>query len=194
MKLRKSIIESLPTTAQKCNPYIYATCVKGTIGQEVIKEHECSLPFLPGYDTIRRMCGRNVTIEIIKKLFKAIKSSDYKDCHNVQPCKSVVYTLSNPETKDLPPRFTDAKVFVTFENTMVENIMDSYDYTSISIFSEIGGSVGVLTGISCITIVEFLLGIQKKLFEIYQKRGKVTPTRVFKVKENLKGQLPEIRY
>ena len=87
-----------------------------------------------------------------------------------------------------------AKVFVTFENTMVENIMDSYDYTSISIFSEIGGSVGVLTGISCITIVEFLLGIQKKLFEIYQKRGKVTPTRVFKVKENLKGQLPEIRY
>ena len=140
------------------------------------------------------MCGRNVTIETINKLFKAIKNSDYKDCHNVQPCKSVIYTLSNPETKDLPPRFTDAKVFVTFENTMVENIMDSYDYTSISIFSEIGGSVGVLTGISCITIVEFLLGIQKKLFEIYQKRGKVTPIRVIKVKENMKGQLPEIRY
>ena len=140
------------------------------------------------------MCGRNVTIGIIKKLFKVIKSSGYKDCHNIQPCKSVVYTLSNPETKDLPPRFTDAKVFVTFENTMVENIVDSYDYTSISIFSEIGGSVGVLTGISCITIVEFFLAIQKKLLELYQKRGNVTHIRVVNVKQNQKPQLPALTY
>ena len=192
LKFRKTIIDSLPTTAQKCNPYIYATCVKETIGREVIEEYGCSLPFLPGYDKIGKLCGRDITIATITKIFDATQSSDYKDCHDVQPCQSVVYSLSNPESKALPPRFNDAKVLVTFESTMVENVVDSYDYNSISIFSEIGGSVGVLTGISCITIVEIFLKIIKKLIDLYKNRDRVTPIKVITVQENQKAPLPDM--
>ena len=173
MKVRKTIVESLPTTAQGCNPYIFATCVKETIGREVIQDYGCSIPLLPGYDKIGKMCGRNLTIDIITKIFEAtVQSSHYKDCHDVQPCSSVVYSLTNPETKDLPGNSDEAKVFLTFESTMVENIIDTYDYNSISIFSEIGGSVGVLTGISCITIVEVCLKIHKKLFAMFNKTNR----------------------
>ena len=45
----------------------------------------------------------------------------------------------------------------------VEVIEDNYDYTFISIFSEIGGSIGVLIGMSCMTIVDGLLMIHKKI-------------------------------
>ena len=158
----------------------------------MIQDYGCSLPFLPGYDKVRKMCGREVTIATITKIFDATQSSNYKDCHNVQPCKSVVYSFSNPEFKELPPRFTDAKVYVTFESTMVENIVDSYDYNSISIFSEIGGSVGVLTGISCITVVELFLRIIKKSIELYKNRDRVTPVRAIMVKENQKLPLPDM--
>ena len=45
----------------------------------------------------------------------------------------------------------------------VEVIQDNYDDTFISIFSDIGGSIGVLIGMSCMTIVDGLLMIHKKI-------------------------------
>ena len=138
------------------------------------------------------MCGKEVTIATITKIFDATQSSDYKDCHDVQPCKSVVYSFSNPEFIELPPRVKDAKVHITFESTMVENIVDSYDYNSISIFSEIGGSVGVLTGISCITFVELFLRIIRKSIELYKNRDRVTPVRAIMVKEKQNAPLPDM--
>ena len=45
----------------------------------------------------------------------------------------------------------------------VEVIEDQYDNTFISIFSDIGGSIGVLVGMSCMTIVEGLLMLHKKV-------------------------------
>ena len=174
LKLRKTIINSLPTTVKKCNPYIYVTCVKELIAEEVINEHGCSLPILPGFiNGTTKMCGRDTTINILSKLFDTtVKKTNYKHCHNVQPCKNVVYSLTNPDKRSLPSHETVAKVQVTFESTMVESIEDSYDYNAISIFSEIGGSVGVLTGVSCMTIVELCLGLHKKLFAMLNKSNR----------------------
>ena len=78
-----------------------------------------------------------------------------------------------------------AMMIIQFENTMVYNITiilillmtnslmllsiqvevieDQYDNTFISIFSDIGGSIGVLVGMSCMTIVEGLLMLHKKV-------------------------------
>ena len=50
---------------------------------------------------------------------------------------------------------------------MVEVIEDSYDYNPVSIFSEIGGSIGVLTGISCMSIVELLIAFHRKLLAMF---------------------------
>ena len=48
----------------------------------------------------------------------------------------------------------------------VEVIEDNYDDTFISIFSDIGGSIGVLIGMSCMTIVDGLLMIHKKIHKM----------------------------
>ena len=64
-----------------------------------------------------------------------------------------------------------AHVTINFENTMVEVIKDSYDYDFISIFSEIGGSIGVLIGMSCMTIVEFGLMLHEKIHSLLCKKN-----------------------
>ena len=160
-------MNSLPTTASPCNNYIYRTCVLGTIGQEVETKYGCSLPLFRQFKRVGKVCDREISIEIMSNISNAILSTHFKDCHDVQPCQTVTYSLMNPEKKKLAPGEATAKVYLSFESTMVEVIEDSYDYNPVSIFSEIGGSIGVLTGISCMSIVEFLIAFHRKLLAMF---------------------------
>ena len=117
------------------------------------------------------VCTDNVSLEIIKLLTDKLHQDEYGYCKNIKPCNSVVYSLVNPTSimgkpGEIP---NDAKIVLTFENTMVEVIQDSYDYTFISIFSEIGGSIGIMIGISCMTIVEFILMVHKRIHGMMNK-------------------------
>ena len=103
----------------------------------------------------------------MSNISNAILSTHFKDCHDVQPCQTVTYSLMNPEKKKLAPYETTARVYLTFESTMVEVFEDSYDYNPVSIFSEIVGSIGVLTGVSCMSIVELLIAFHRKLLAIF---------------------------
>ena len=160
-------MNSLPTTASPCNNYIYRSCVIGTISQEVETKYGCSLPLFRQFKRVGKFCDREISIEIMSNISNAILSTHFKDCHDVQPCQTVTYSLMNPEKKKLAPYETTARVYLTFESTMVEVIEDSYDYNPVSIFSEIGGSIGVLTGISCMSIVELLIAFHRKLLAIF---------------------------
>ena len=52
---------------------------------------------------------------------------------------------------------------IELQSYIVESITDSYDYDFISIFSEIGGSLGILVGLSIMTLVEFFIDLKKAL-------------------------------
>ena len=60
----------------------------------------------------------------------------------------------------------EAIIYVTFENNLVQVIEDSYNYSFLSIFSEIGGAVGIMVGMSCMTIIEYLLMLHKKSYNL----------------------------
>ena len=60
----------------------------------------------------------------------------------------------------------DTNISISYENYNVEYLEDSYVYGFISIFSEIGGSIGILIGLSCMTIVDFLIEVYKKIFKL----------------------------
>ena len=53
-------------------------------------------------------------------------------------------------------------IYLTFENDLVQVIEDQYVYSIMGIISEIGGAVGILVGMSVMTIVEYFLMLQKK--------------------------------
>ena len=135
--------------------------------------YNCFLPFLPK-NGAKTVCSNNVSLAIIKFLSQKLHEDEYGHCKNIKPCNSVVYSLVNPTSNPGPPgkTLTVAKIALTFENTMVEVIQDSYDYTFISIFSEIGGSIGIMIGISCMTIIEFFLMVHKRIHGMMNKNHK----------------------
>ena len=99
----------------------------------------------------------------------ALTKKEYKNCRDDKPCNIVNFHLSNAENAhyrdedpDIVPGFV--KVSFYFENYIVKEITDSYDYNFISIFSEIGGSLGILVGMSIMTIVECLANFFLKMY------------------------------
>lgn len=131
---------------------------------EVNEVHNCTITFLSKGNS-REVCSKSVTLDIIKKIKQALHLKQFGDCQDLKPCKDVRYqkeeTFSN-----FNPRNPTTEFMIYYAVFMVEQLEDSYVYSFISIFSEIGGSLGVLIGLSCMTIIDFFIEIYEKFFKI----------------------------
>ena len=150
----------MPTKARHCNPTDYQTCVKDAFNRNTLTNYDCYLPFL-GNSKFKNYCPRNVTLKIIQELKMAIHEKEFENCTNHKPCNSVIYTVLDRGIQRY--KYGNNYVQIGFNDLLVEVIKDSYVHTFISIFSEIGGSLGVLVGISCMSVVEFMINIYKNL-------------------------------
>ena len=131
-------------------------------------------------NTTLDQCSNDITLKGIKDLKKALEQEQFGDCTDQKLCNNIFYELVNPEdltlhgkkfqlggkTTPYLERITTTRIHLSFDGFIVEVIEDSYDYTFISIFSEIGGSIGILIGMSCMTIVEFLLDVKNYLSKL----------------------------
>ena len=95
----------------------------------------------------------------------ALDQYQYEECLDIKPCYDVQYKFSLTPTYP-NPMSQDTNISISYENYNVEYLEDSYVYGFISIFSEIGGSIGILIGLSCMTIVDFLIEVYKKIFKL----------------------------
>ena len=135
-----------------------------TINQDIGKKYNCSLLFL-GKNGAQEFCSNKISLMVIKTLKNALQLKEYEGCQDYPLCDTVIYNVLNPPfTKALWAKTRITAQQISFKNFIVESIEDSYDYNFISIFSEIGGSIGILVGMSCMTIVEFSMEMYKKLF------------------------------
>ena len=156
-------MESLPTKARHCNPTDYQTCVKDAFDRRTLMTHDCFLPFL-GNSKYKEYCPRNVTLKIIQELKMAIQEKEFENCTKHKPCNNVIYSVLDRQFQKFGFGFGDSYVQIAFNDLLVEVIKDSYVHTFISIFSDIGGSLGILVGISCMSVVEFTINIYKYVF------------------------------
>ena len=83
---------------------------------------------------------------------------------DVKACHDVKYTLETSVPSASWSPYTDFQF--KFKNYDVEQFEDSYVYSFITIFSEVGGSLGVLIGLSCMTIVDFFIEIYKTFCKV----------------------------
>ena len=128
---------------------------------------------------------------MVKKIKSALNQEKYENCKRQKLCNTVKFELVNPRnmvpksekekttttsTKKPSPFMnptTTLQIEINYEETVsiqifyesfiVEVIKDSYTYTFINIFSEVGGALGILAGLSCMTVIEFLTNIFKSL-------------------------------
>ena len=122
---------------------------------------------------------------MIKKIKSALNQEKYENCKRQKLCNTVKFELVNP--RNIPkhdgtttkttkkPSFINpttpqieineetVSIQIFFESFIVEVIKDSYTYTFINIFSEVGGALGILAGLSCMTVIEFLTSIFKSM-------------------------------
>ena len=60
-------------------------------------------------------------------------------------------------------------VNISFKSYIIEEIKDSYYYDFTTILSEIGGSLGILVGVSCMTIFKFCIYVQTRITSLHQR-------------------------
>ena len=128
--------------------------------------------------TEEEVCSSNVSLYTIREMKIALDLDEYGNCKDLKLCNDIVYELVNPENpthggiiveKDRSDhRIRKAFLKFSFDGLIVQIIGDSYDYDFFSIFSEIGGSIGILIGMSCMTIVEFLIDAKKCFSKLYK--------------------------
>ena len=154
--MKKTIIRSLPTRDNPCVYEDYSTCISNTVQETVKQDHHCYISFLGNKNGELNHCPNNVSLSMIKEIKNALKKKQYKTCLDKKPCNAVDFTFSYDQfsPQSLNPYTTLSFYFKDF---IVEEVKDSYVYSFISIFSEIGGSLGILVGLSCMTIVEFIM-------------------------------------
>ena len=56
-----------------------------------------------------------------------------------------------------------AKVYISLETEVVQNIIDSYAYDLQSLIGEVGGTLGLFLGLSTYSVVEFVTYIIEKI-------------------------------
>ena len=164
IKVRKKIVKNLPTRDEPCVTMNYVTCVSDFLAKKYAELDKCSVPFLYKNTTFSTTCSKNITLNLIQEWKLAMKKDEFDQCLDLKQCNSVEFNIVDKgtwkESQDGPV------IKIELQSYIVESITDSYDYDFISIFSEIGGSLGILVGLSIMTLVEFFIDLQKGISKL----------------------------
>ena len=161
MRFKKEVIKSLPTQNENCVSVDYETCALDTIKRNAIEQHNCSLPFFSNEKKLPQ-CSNEMTLVKIKEIKMALsnKEGKYRNCKDDKPCNIVNFQLTNAESAIQYEDDTNiSSVKLLFRDYIVEEITDTYNHNFISMFSDVGGALGILVGLSCMTVVEFLINL-----------------------------------
>ena len=157
VKIKKTIIDSLPTKNYKCGRSHFITCLKNTIAEDLVKQNNCYIPFL-SFDNSYNVCPKEVTLRVVKTwLHHILTLDDYQGCSYLKPCQDIVYTFAEKNLRK------PGQLEIQFQNKFVEVITDTYSFTSLSLFAELGGVIGMLLGLSVIGSFQALMGAFLKL-------------------------------
>ena len=171
LKIKKLVIKSLPTKSYSCGEMAFESCLKATLAKRLEMEHNCYIPFL-NLDGNKTICSNEIILNAIHNLEHHIKTKEtFENCQDLKPCHEVVYytvEYANSESKHFV--FKDG-LMIYFPNQLVEVITNSYSYTGLSLFAELGGVIGMLLGFSVFGLLDTLINnLQKFLIFIRGRR------------------------
>ena len=160
IKLSKSKFESLNQEGFKCvddDPFYGPQNLKHKeAGLKLIEKYNCSLPWMAHWDfpnvTRCEVGNFNESIfQIVQDWLGFYKYSfDYED---LLPCDRIVFEdviEASPKTlKDDRSRVT-----IQYVNPYIQVIKDSHSYDMQSLIGEVGGTLGLLLGLSFISIFD----------------------------------------
>jgi hypothetical protein len=158
----KKVIKSLPTPNSECNSEPKWQCRTKHILNYIIDKHDCLLPIgseaFEDQNSIKnkykycdadllRMEQSVLGLEIIKNMDKTV-------CHVRQPCNIIKYFIN----VDSYPSISDntSMVILKIQSPTIEYIVDTYYYDAQSFIGEVGGTLGLLLGLSILSLVDVI--------------------------------------
>ena len=160
LKIKKTIIETLPTKKYKCVRNHFETCLLNSIHGKTIRDYNCSIPFIDKNSKFQT-CSREVVLNVsrtIKNFVSRQNHDENKDkfgeCEFGKPCTDMIYSIADKDQLPNNNSKLEAQITIKYENMLVEIIRDSYSYPFISLFAEVGGVLGMLLGLSIYGIFE----------------------------------------
>ena len=116
-------------------------------------QHKCYISFLSYHKNLKE-CSNPVTMEAVKTWNYHIATfEDYETCQYFKPCNDIIYSVSEFPGSGGRER----SITIQFESKIVEIIKDSYTYTFLNLFAELGGVVGMLLGLSLFGILDSIV-------------------------------------
>ena len=174
IKLSKTVFDSLSQANSPCsgdNLYGPILCKTRKAGQKFVEKYNCSLPWLDfedfeGFDQCpNQMVGQdNETITIFDLVHDWPKIYDsITNCGDLLPCHRVIYedfieqrTPSTDFGLNGWISGNDSSLTIQYGNPFLQVIKDSVSYDLQSLIGEVGGTLGLLLGLSFLSIFDLL--------------------------------------
>ena len=176
LKLSKTRFESLSQEESQCSLDLFGgptKCRSLHAGWQVVQKFNCSLPWMYELDFLNiSRCQDHNNIGNVTRLWIEIFNDEIIDeCkEDLLPCIRTVYEDSLEEFSAVGQHYGDSvasnssRLSIQFPNPYVQVIKDSYSYDMQSLIGEVGGTLGLLLGLSFISVFDLIESILDWLF------------------------------
>ena len=157
IKLQKLNLSSISTDDNPCNAednYGYDRCKHLQKGQEILQIFGCRLPWMNSIDFGQDFDFCKNASVVQKARLEATKIH-YKDCNRFSRCNRAKYQIVGSEVEDTQTNMK-SKLTLQFANTDVQVVKDFYSYDAQSLIGEVGGTLGLLLGMSFMSIFDLI--------------------------------------
>ena len=162
LKISKTIMENLNRENEPCYEeefYGYEKCkyLKGS--EKFIEKYNCTLPWMSTYEFgYHTSCESNSVpfmdlydlIEESKKLYKNV------ECAKYLPCKRSIYEDLLQQEPTAVGAEMKSKLTIRYSSPYIQVIKDSWSYDMQSFIGEVGGTLGLLLGLSFASVFDLL--------------------------------------
>ena len=176
LKLSKTKFESLSQDDSQCSSDLFdgpTKCQSQHAGWQVVHKFNCSLPWMHDLDFLNiPRCQDHDNIGNITKFWIKVFNEEVIDkCKDdLLPCIRTVYEDSLEELSAFGQVSGDgvgtnsSRLNIQFPNPYVQVIKDSYSYDMQSLIGEVGGTLGLLLGLSFISVFDLIESILDSLY------------------------------
>lgn len=137
-------------------------------GQFIINRYNCRLPWMnpKEFDEEYLLCEpEGGFTDLLADWDKAVKNAE-KTCQNIPQCKRSLYSVTSERIPGKVASEIRAIIKLELGNTAVQFIEDSYYYDAQSLIGEVGGTMGLLLGLSFLSFFDFIDYLVRSLCQL----------------------------
>ena len=160
--LTKKISEKVSTKRSPCGNFAQVTCGAREEHREAMEKYQCDTSFLSNGSFLDDLRQPNIPFCNISVLMDVLCKDRSAECVSAEPCYYETYKahfIHEANTQNA------SQIKLKYERMMVDHVKEYISYDGQSLFSEIGGTMGLCLGISGRSLYESLASSVMNIFE-----------------------------